>query len=390
MPSVSTSIQSPPGRTAQAGLLADIAAGLATGSDLGTLLEKLLGPIVRLAGAQAGAVRALSAAGDTLELVGATGLPAQPCSGGLVVGSDCGPCGAAAGGQRMIWACDASECAAPLPHDADSVPGCQHMMAVPLRHRGRTLGVYNLFFAHDREPSADVKAILQSVGELLGLALNNARLEQEHLRATLLRERQMMAADVHDSLAQSLAFVKMRMPLLHDAMRAHDDAQGQRYYEEVRGAISQAHASVRAIVSQLRVPMDPRGLLHALGTAAEHFRTGSGIELEFVNELPSLQLSAEQETQVFHIVQEALTNVARHARAERAWLHIARVDGAVRIEVHDDGAGLPMQASPGAHYGMDIMAERARRIGAALEIGRRDEGGTRIRLTVPAAAVGAA
>jgi two-component system nitrate/nitrite sensor histidine kinase NarX len=264
------------------------------------------------------------------------------------------------------------------------------MMAVPLRHRGRTLGVYNLFFSHDREPSADVKAILLSVGELLGLALNNARLEQEHLRATLLRERQKMAADVHDSLAQSLAFVKMRMPLLHDAMRAHDDAQGQRYYEEVRGAISQAHASVRAIVSQLRLPMDPQGLLHALGTAAEHFRLGSGIELEFVNELPSLELPAEQETQVFHIVQEALTNVARHAGAERAWLRIARADGGIRVDVDDDGAGLPARESPGSHYGMDIMAERARRIGAALEIGRRDGGGTRVRLTVPAAGAGAA
>ena len=285
-----TAIPSPPGRSAQAGLLADIAAGLATGSDLATLLEQLLAPIVRLAGAQSGAVRVLSVAGDTLELVGAIGLPAQPCSGGPVAGSDCGPCGAAAGSQRMVWACDASECTAPSAQGAGAAPACQHMMAVPLRHRGRTLGVYNLFFAHDREPSADVREILQSVGELLGLALNNARLEQEHLRATLLRERQMMAADVHDSLAQSLAFVKMRMPLLHDAMRAHDDVQGQRYYEEVRGAISQAHASLRAIVSQLRLPMDPQGLLHALGSTAEHFRIGSGIELEFVNELPSLQI----------------------------------------------------------------------------------------------------
>jgi two-component system nitrate/nitrite sensor histidine kinase NarX len=380
-----TAIPSPPGRSAQAGLLADIAAGLATGSDLATLLEQLLAPIVRLAGAQSGAVRVLSVAGDTLELVGAIGLPAQPCSGGPVAGSDCGPCGAAAGSQRMVWACDASECSAPSAQGAGAAPACQHMMAGPLRHRGRTLGVYNLFFAHDREPSADVREILQSVGELLGLALNNARLEQEHLRATLLRERQMMAADVHDSLAQSLAFVKMRMPLLHDAMRAHDDVQGQRYYEEVRGAISQAHASLRAIVSQLRLPMDPQGLLHALGSTAEHFRIGSGIELEFVNELPSLKLPVEQETQVFHIVQEALTNVARHAGAEHAWLRIARANGSVRIEVEDDGSGLPAQASRGTHYGMDIMAERARRIGAALEIGRRDEGGTRVRLTVPAA-----
>lgn len=382
MTSMPAAVRLPATRASQADLLADIAAGLAAGRDLAQLLGQFLGPIVRLAGAQSGAVRALSPAGDTLELVGAIGLPNHPCSGGTVADRNCGPCGAAADGKAMIWACDATECTEPSAED-DTELACQHMLAVPLRHRGRTLGIYNLFFSHEREPSAEVQAILQSVGELLGLALNNARLEQDHLRATLLHERQMMAADVHDSLAQSLAFVKMRMPLLHDAMRAHDDVLGQRYYEEMRSAISQAHASLRAILSQLRLPMDPRGLLHALGTAAEDFRRGSGTELEFVNELPSLQLPAEHEIQVFHIVQEALTNVARHAGAEHAWLRVARAAGGVRIEVEDDGGGLSGRYPQSTHYGMDIMAERARRIGASLEIGARRDGGTRVCLTVP-------
>ena len=189
-----------------------------------------------------------------------------------------------------------------------------------LQHRGRTLGVYNLFFADAEEPSPEIQSILRSIGELLGLALNNARLEQENMRSTLMAERQMMAAEVHDSLAQSLAFAKMRMPLLHDAMLAHDDARAQRYYDEVRRAMTEAHASLRGILTHFRVPMDPQGLVHALGASAEDFRRSTGTELDFVNELPGLKLSAEQETQVFHIVQEALTNVARHANAQHAQL----------------------------------------------------------------------
>jgi two-component system nitrate/nitrite sensor histidine kinase NarX len=261
------------------------------------------------------------------------------------------------------------------------------MLAVPLQHRGRTLGVYNLFFAHEREPSAEVLSILRTVGELLGLALNNARLEQENLRATLLRERQRMAADVHDSLAQSLAFVKMRMPLLHDAMRAHDDALAQRYCDEVRQAVSQAHGSVRSLVGRLRLPTDPQGLLHALGAAVEDFRRVSGIELAFANELPSLRLTEDQETQVFHIAQEALTNIARHAAAQHAWLRIARGDGGgVVVEIDDDGIGLADGCGGGGHFGMAIMAERALRIGAVLEVGARPGGGTRVRLALPDAA----
>ena len=115
-------------------------------------------------------------------------------------------------------------------------------------------------------------AILRSVGELLGLALNNARLEQEHLRATLMSERQMMAAEVHDSLAQSLAFVKMRMPLLHDAMRAHDDARAQQYCDDVRSAVTQAHASLREHPHAPALADGPAGPAARAGRAVRTFR----------------------------------------------------------------------------------------------------------------------
>ena len=357
-------------------LLAEIAASLATGGDLAQLLERFLEPVMRLAHAQAGAVRVLSAAGDKLELVGNLGLPPELVNRGTRADRHCGHCGSAADNQAMVWATDLRSCS---ERSGSSYfgEGCRRLLAVPLQHRGRTLGVYNLFFAADEEPSAEVQQILRSVGELLGLALNNARLEQEHLRTTLMQERQAMAAEVHDSLGQSLAYVKMRMPLLHDAMRSHDDARAQQYYDDVRAAVSQAHASLRSIITHLRVPMDPKGLMHALGASAETFRRLTGIELDFVNELPGLSLLADQETQVFHIVQEALNNVARHARAQHAWLRVlAAGPGAVRFIVEDDGAGLP-SAEGGAgtaHYGMEIMAERTRRLGGALEFTERPGG----------------
>lgn len=374
-------------------LLGEIAAGLAMGSDLESLLERFLRPIMRLAGAQAGAVRVLSEAGDRLDLVSSVGLPAELAARGTSAHRHCGHCGDAADGQPMVWATDLRACSE-RSGSAYFGQGCQRLLAVPLRHRGRTLGVYNLFFAEDREPSPEVQQLLRSVGDLLGLALNNARLEQEHLRVTLLQERQAMAAEVHDSLGQSLAFVKMRMPLLHDAMRAHDDMRAQQYYDDVRTAVSQAHASLRGILSHLRAPMDPQGLMHALGASADNFRRSTGAELDFVNELPGLTLPPEQETQVFHIVQEALTNVARHAGAQHARLQIARAgETEVQIVVEDDGSGLPARGAGGSHYGMEIMAERARRLGGTLDVGARPGGGTRVRLAFPlksAAGAGAA
>jgi two-component system, NarL family, nitrate/nitrite sensor histidine kinase NarX len=383
--------QPPP---AEAGLLAEIAAGLATSSDLNQLVARFLDRIVHLAGAQAGTLRLLSGAGDQLQLVSTLGLPEDLCGLGAAVDRHCGHCGATVDGQQVVWATDLSACSDRTGSDYFGHGG-RGVLAVPLQHRSRTLGVYNLFFSGLKEPSPEIQAILRSIGELLGLALNNARLEQERLHTTLTAERQLMAAEVHDSLAQSLAFAKMRMPLLHDAMLAHDDARAQQYYDDVRRAMTEAHASLRGILTHFRAPMDPQGLVHALDASAENFRRSTGAELDFVNELPGLKLQAEQETQVFHIVQEALTNVARHAHAQHAHLRIAAArPGEVEIVVEDDGVGLPLAAGGSTHYGMEIMVERARRLAGTLEVGARQGGGTRVRLTFPvdelAAAVPAA
>jgi two-component system, NarL family, nitrate/nitrite sensor histidine kinase NarX len=374
--------EGPPGP--DAGILAAITAGVAAGDDLDALLQRFLDPIVRLAGAQGGAVRVLSARGDQLERVSGIGVPADLCGAGAAVDRHCGACGTAADGQPLVWATDLSGCAE-RSQGAYFGQDCRRLLAVPLQHRGRILGVYNLFFAGADAPGPEVLAILRSVGDLLGLALDNARLERENLRATLLHERQRMAAEVHDSLAQSIAYVKMRMALLQDALLANDQARALQYCDDVRGVASQAHTSLRAILTHLRAPMDPRGLLQALEASAEHFRRSSGAMLDVVNEWPGLRLAPEQEAQVFHIVQEALTNVERHAGAQHAWLRIAApAPDEVAVLIEDDGAGLPAAGrAGGSHYGLEIMAERARRIGGRLEVGPRDGGGTRVRLAFP-------
>jgi two-component system nitrate/nitrite sensor histidine kinase NarX len=266
------------------------------------------------------------------------------------------------------------------------------MLVVPLQHRGRVLGVYSLLFAGSRQPPAAVMAMLKSVGELLGLALDNARLEAQHLQATLLRERQAMAAEVHDSVAQSLTFIKMRLPLLHDAMHDSDVPRMERYYDDVREAITQAHSSLRNVLTHLRMPMDPLGLHHALQASVDAFQRSTGVAIDFADRLPDLRLAPEQELNVHHVVREALANVARHAAAHHAWVQLSPA-GAERIElvVEDDGSGLPAgtaTAESGSHYGLATMRERARRIDGVLEIGPREGGGTRVRLHFPAQTTG--
>lgn len=370
-----------PGHPGQS-LLAEIVAGLRSGSDLGVLLDRLLGPVVRLTGARAGTVRVLSDDGASLHLVSGLGPAVAACSRVPTVDRGCGYCGQAARGPQLVWAADTRACG---PAAAGLAAGAapRRMLAVPLHHRGRVLGIYNLFFDDDKCPAPDVEALLASVGELIGLALDNARLESENLQAMVLHERQTMAAEVHDSMAQTLTFVKMRLPLLQDALRTHDEPRAQGFLDDVRQAVGEAHASLREIVTQFRTRTDPRGLQRALDELAWRFRQRTGIALQLDNRAGALHLPLPAEAEVFHVVQEALANVERHSGAHRAWVRLEhRADG-LHVCIEDDGRGPAAPQDGQAHHGIEIMRERAHRLGGTLSVTPRSPNGTHVCLELP-------
>ncbi|MBI3155467.1 MAG: GAF domain-containing protein [Burkholderiales bacterium] len=366
------------------GLVAELSAGLAAGGDLPALLQRFLAPVVGLCGAQAGAVRMLSADGRRLDLIAEHALPAALLPAARSVERDCGVCGrATAGAAELAW----SDPAAPCVKGHRPAPGSfARVLAVPLAYRGQVLGLYNLFFDRpDAALSEPVAALLKTFGELLGLALHKERLEREQLRAAVLAERQHMAAELHDSVAQSLYFAKMRLLLLDAAIERGDSAAAHGYCTELRGVIGQAHAGLRELLTQCRAPAAPGGFRGALEASRAGLQQALQIEVEVEDRVPELQLDGERDLQVHRIVQEALANVARHAGARHAWITIERRDDALEVVVDDDGCGLPAapQGAEGGHFGLGIMRERAARLGGRVEVLPRAGGGTRVRLRMP-------
>jgi len=365
-------------------MLAEVPAGLAAGRELRELLERFLDPIVRLSKAQGGTVRMLSPSGDQFELVGSLGLSPVLPEGERYVHDSCGFCGAAADQARVVWSTDLDACAR-HGFGACFGPDCSGALTVPLQHKGRVLGVCNLFFASGTEPEPVVADLLRSVGELLGLALDNLRLEAENVRATVMQERQRMAGEVHDAVAQNLTFIKLRLPLLHDAIRDQNQVNARAYLEDVRETLGEAHASLREIITQFRTRSDPRGLGSALESLATRFCVRTGIPLQMNNRMPHLQLAAHDEAEVFHVVQEALANVEHHANARHGWLSVEPTLAGAEFRVEDDGVGA-QPSSPGKdHHGIEIMHERAARLGAELSLAARPGGGTVVRLALPIA-----
>jgi two-component system nitrate/nitrite sensor histidine kinase NarX len=387
-----TSIVQPPFAD-PAGLLHVLTADSGKPEDLEALLARFLSSIIALAGAQAGAVRVVTDDGRSMRLVAQQGLPENVVEMERLVDRQCGMCGTAASTDVLVWVDDLASCA---KHGSTLYFGsqCKSMLAISLPHNQQILGVYNLFFDNSSRIAPSVQSLLRLVGQLLGLSLHNARIERERLRLTVMKERQEMVNEVHDALAQTLAYARMRLPLLSDAIQAHDETQALKYFSDLKTAVTEVHDNLREVMTYFRTRMDPLGLMHALTTIADSYFSRNAIALEIHNTVPRLNLNDEQEVQVFYIIQEALANIAKHSMARHAVVRISKTPQHLEFVIEDDGLGMdePNVSTivtsarplvPSTHFGLDIMQSRAQRLGGQLEVGSRDGVGTRVRLRIP-------
>jgi two-component system nitrate/nitrite sensor histidine kinase NarX len=358
--------------------------------ETGSMLVDFLGLVVRLSGAQAGAIRAPTNDGGSLRLLAAIGLPGEVCARDSVMPASCGMCGAALQSSLTRQATAAIGCAV---RDGAAASGAfsGRAVAVPLDHHGHPIGVLNLFFAEGADPPAGITRLLRPFGQVLGVALENERLTRENLQARLAAERQSMAADVHDALAQSLTFMRMRMTLLDGAIRDGDCGSSRAYAGDISDELRSAHGRLREMISLYRAGLDSRGLVASLRELGTAFRHRSGIELQFAGPDEELDLAADQQLQIFYIVQEALANVSHHSGARLARLSVERAGDALRVAVEDDGRGPDAEIldprcagrlTEAGHHGLQIMRERAGRAGGRLQISALPGGGTRVTLTV--------
>ena len=200
---------------------------------------------------------------------------------------------------------------------------------------------------------------------------------------SVLRERRLISAELHDTVVQSLSQMKMRLALLEDELRAEPHGRAAQYAAEIRDALDRAYADARELMTKFRCQMDSRGLIEALGAVAESHQALTGVAFTVENRAGELPFDAEQQLQVFLIVQEALANIVRHAKAGSASLVIERDRGQLRIVIEDDGRGINVESSRPEHFGLDIMAERAANLGGELTVTARNIGGTRVQLLVP-------
>lgn len=196
-------------------------------------------------------------------------------------------------------------------------------------------------------------------------------------------ERNLLAQELHDSIAQSLAFLNIQVQLLHDDLQKNRTPEALQTLEQIREGVQESYDDVRELLVHFRTRIGSTDLETALRSALEKFEAQTGVKTRYVQYGAPPELLPEQVLQVMHIVQESLSNVRKHAHANEVEVEL-RCAGRGYVTIHDNGGGFDAAHDAGeTHVGLRIMRERAHRIGADLTLDSAPGQGTRIHLTLP-------
>lgn len=258
----------------------------------------------------------------------------------------------------------------------------RRVVSFPVEERGERFGVLIIDLDGSGQPPLQPwqQRLLASLAGQLGSALKINQRQREGRRLVLLEERGILARELHDSLAQSLSYLKIQAARLAAALDAENGDQARRVLGELREGINSAYRQLRELLTTFRLKMDDRGLHGALEATVEEFRRRTATEISLDNQMPASILSPNEEIHVLQIVREALSNVARHSGAAHSWVRLIHTPGGVEVEIADDGCGVEGSGRRAGHYGVSIMRERALTLDGTLSIESRPGGGTRVRL----------
>lgn len=263
--------------------------------------------------------------------------------------------------------------------------GYRAWAGVPLRSKNRVLGILHLFSQMPHTFTLEDMALLQCIGNQIAVAIENVRNAQRVEQMAILEERNRLACEIHDGLAQALGYLNVKTDMIEGMLRRGEWADAQAELADVRRVIRDACYDVRESIDGLRTRLSDRsGLIPAAAAYLHEFGQRSGLLTEYAVSDGDMRLAPVVEAEAFRIIQEALTNIRKHAKARRVRLAIRTVEDMAHIEIEDDGRGFDPNSLPASrHFGLRIMRERAEHLGGTFHIESSPGKGTRLTVKVP-------
>ncbi|MCW5576458.1 MAG: type IV pili methyl-accepting chemotaxis transducer N-terminal domain-containing protein, partial [Burkholderiales bacterium] len=264
-------------------------------------LRRLMG----LHGAAGGAVRLFDAGTRRLHLYAHEGLATEFASEERCI--DMGECLCGVAAQRAGSEVDSLDDIAPEVAADCRRAGYRVVAIFPILLKGELLGVFNLYFSTPRRIAAEDRQMLEVLGQHLGVAIENRRLASRDRELAVYEERSLLAQELHDSIAQSLAFLNIQVQMLEDSLRR--DARGEvgEVLGRIREGVKESYDDVRELLTHFRVRVrQEEDIGGALRHMLERFGRQSGLVTVFSDDGTGVPLQAETQLQVLHILQEAL------------------------------------------------------------------------------------
>jgi two-component system nitrate/nitrite sensor histidine kinase NarX len=258
------------------------------------------------------------------------------------------------------------------------------VLSILLHYRENILGAIHLFFTE--QSSVELEAyseLLLSIGQHLGSAVEKFRLLEEESELLIMQERTRLSHELHDSLAQTIASLRIQIRVIDETFHSNDEKSIWHQMERIEYTIDQANTQLRELIAHFRVPINEQGLVPSIEDNVRRTQEEMGIPVYFQNEWPEQELTPEIELNVLRIVQECLVNIRKHSQAEVVRVLLSYRNDTNIVLIEDDGIGFDessIVSEGGLHLGLNILRDRAREIGADIEIESEPGDGTRINL----------
>ena len=268
----------------------------------------------------------------------------------------------------------------------DGTDGLRYHASIPLYATSdKRLGVLNVASSDWRELSDDDLVILRTVGDLVSIAIERARLFEESAELGALEERNRLAREIHDTLAQGLAATALQL----ETAEAHLDESAD--LEPVRQAVHQAltitqnnlEEARRSVLDLRAAPLEGRSLAEALAHLVDTISDDGALDIAFESVGGARPLPARIEAGIYRIARESLTNAVRHSEATTVVVRVAMTPQEIVLSVEDDGKGFETSEAPREHYGLVGISEKARLLGGEMSLETSVGTGTKIAVRIP-------
>jgi len=263
----------------------------------------------------------------------------------------------------------------------DGTEGLLYHASIPLYVHEKKLGVMNVASPDWRPLSPSDLRLLYTIGDLLGIAIERSRLFAHSAMLGALEERNRLAREIHDTLAQGLTAVSLQLESADAILESKSDpdlARGaiRRALKLTRGNLEEAR---RSVLNLRAAPLEGRSLSQALLELSAGMKTPVGFNLSDSDG----KITSRVESGLYRIAREALANADRHARAKQVIVELSITSRRAKLIVEDDGQGFEPQTVPAGHFGLIGMNERARLLGGDFKLQSGPGSGTKIEVTIP-------